>query len=128
MSDPTLTQIAASLQRIADRLEAIAPAESAAGPVLTDADAYHWDAAADRLMPVPKVSRVPFGLLKGIDSVRDTLLANTLQFARGYAANNALLVVDVLLTSQAFSLIWARQLTSLGAVGVLIYGFIWEVE
>jgi len=44
------------------------------------------------------------------------------------AANNALLVVDVLLTSQAFSLIWARQLTSLGAVGVLIYGFIWEVE
>ncbi len=44
------------------------------------------------------------------------------------AANNALLVVDVFLTSQEFSLIWARQLTSLGAVGVLIYGFIWEVE
>jgi predicted AAA+ superfamily ATPase len=43
------------------------------------------------MMPVPKVSRVPFELLKGIDSVRDTLLANTLQFARGFAANNALL-------------------------------------
>jgi predicted AAA+ superfamily ATPase len=91
MSDPTLTQIAASLERIADRLEALSPVASAPAPVLTDADAYHWDAAADRLTPVPVVSRVPFGLLKGIDSVRDTLLANTLQFARGYAANNALL-------------------------------------
>lgn len=91
MTDPTLTQIAASLQRIADRLDAMAPAQAAAGPLLTEADAYHWDAAADRLMPVPTVSRVPFGLLKGIDSVRDTLLANTLQFAKGFAANNALL-------------------------------------
>lgn len=44
------------------------------------------------------------------------------------AMNNALLVIDVLLTSKEFSLIWARQLTSLGAVAVLIYGFIWEVE
>ncbi|HZY68555.1 MAG TPA: ATP-binding protein [Devosia sp.] len=91
MTEPTLTQIAASLQRIADRLEAMAPAERAEAPVLGDADAYHWDPAADRLLPVPKVARVPFGLLKGIDSVRDTLLANTLQFARGFGANNALL-------------------------------------
>ena len=91
MADDTLTQIAASLQRIADRLEAMSPPESGALPVLTEANAYHWDAAADRLMPVPKVSRVPFGLLRGIDSVRDTLLTNTLQFAKGFAANNALL-------------------------------------
>src|SRR3569623_1873723 len=91
MPDDTLTQIAASLQRIADRLEAMAPSAAATAPVLTDADAYLWDAAEDRLMPVPKVARVPFGLLKGIDNVLDTLLANTLQFARGYAANNALL-------------------------------------
>jgi predicted AAA+ superfamily ATPase len=91
MPDDTLTQIAASLQRIADRLEAMAPAPAARAPVLSDADAYHWDSAENRLMPVPKVARVPFGLLKGIDSVRDTLLANTLQFAKGYAANNALL-------------------------------------
>ncbi|MEO7224133.1 MAG: DUF815 domain-containing protein, partial [Devosia sp.] len=91
MTDQTLTQIAASLQRIADRLDAMAPGETQPGPVLTEADAYHWDAPADRLMPVTKVSRVPFGLLKGIDSVRDTLLANTTQFAKGFAANNALL-------------------------------------
>ena len=91
MADDTLTQIAASLARIAERLDALAPSPAPAGPVLTDADAYHWDAAETRLMPVPRVSRVPFGLLRGIDSVRDILLANTLQFAKGYAANNALL-------------------------------------
>lgn len=91
MSDVTLTQIAASLERIAHRLDAMAPGTKDGGPVLTDADAYHWDPAADRLIPVPKVARVPFGLLKGIDNVRDILLGNTLQFAKGFAANNALL-------------------------------------
>ena len=91
MADDTLTQIAASLERIADRLEALAPSSEPKGPVLGNENAYHWDATANRLMPVPKVARVPFGLLKGIDSVRDTLLANTEQFAKGFAANNALL-------------------------------------
>jgi predicted AAA+ superfamily ATPase len=91
MSDETLTQIAAALDRIAARLEAFGPPAHSGGPVLGEADAYHWDTGADRLQPVPKVSRVPFRLLKGIDGVRDSLLANTLQFARGFAANNALL-------------------------------------
>ena len=43
------------------------------------------------------------------------------------AVNNVFLVADVLVIQQV-SLLWARQLTSLAAVGVLIYGFIWEVE
>ena len=83
--------IAAALQRIADSLEALAPAGMPSGPALGTADAYHWDAVAGTLMPVPRVSRVPFELLRGIDDVRAILLANTLQFARGFAANNALL-------------------------------------
>ncbi|HEY4200495.1 MAG TPA: ATP-binding protein [Devosiaceae bacterium] len=58
---------------------------------LGTANAYHWDAAGGRLMPVDKVSRVPLGLLKGIDDVEDILLQNTLHFARGHGANNALL-------------------------------------
>src|SRR4051812_27780552 len=70
MPDDTLTQIAASLQRIADRLEMMAPSGEHNSPALGEADAYHWDAAIGRLMPVPKVARVPFGLLKGIDGVR----------------------------------------------------------
>jgi predicted AAA+ superfamily ATPase len=91
MNDEQSAAIAAALARIADSLEALSPARRPIGPVLTDADAYHWDAAASHLMPVNKVSRVSLALLRGIDDVRDILLDNTLQFARGYAANNALL-------------------------------------
>jgi predicted AAA+ superfamily ATPase len=91
MSDETLGAIAASLERIAQSLEALSPAGKSTLPTLGDADAYHWDAASAMLAPVPRVSRVPFGLLKGIDDVRNILLQNTLQFARGFSANNALL-------------------------------------
>ncbi len=44
-----------------------------------------------RLAPVPRVSRVALGLLKGIDRMRDILIENTERFANGLPANNALL-------------------------------------
>lgn len=91
MTDDHSAAIAATLARIADTLDAMKPAASAPAPALTEATAYHWDATSDSLMPVPKVSRVPLAMLKGIDDVQEILLQNTLQFARGYAANNALL-------------------------------------
>ena len=91
MTDDNSAAIAAALTRIAETLEALKPAAGQSGPVLTDADAYHWDATSGQLMPVPKVSRVPLDMLRGIDDVREILLQNSLQFARGYAANNALL-------------------------------------
>ena len=62
----TLAQIAASLERIAEALGAMAPARADAAPLLGEADAYHWDAAAGRLLPVSKVARVPIDLLKGL--------------------------------------------------------------
>ncbi len=91
MSDDTLAAIAASLAKIAQSLEVLAPAKASEKPLLGEADAYHWDASADALQPVPKVSLVPFKLLRGIDDVSDILLQNSLQFARGFSANNALL-------------------------------------
>src|SRR5688572_7903118 len=87
----SLSSIALLLERIATSLEAMAPARNETGTGLGQEDAYHWDAAAQRLVPVPRVARVPLDLLRGIDDVRDILLGNTLQFARGFAANNALL-------------------------------------
>ena len=90
MTDETLGAIAASLARMAAALEAMQPAAAPAGPALGEADAYHWDASG-RLVAVPRVSRVPLDLLQGIGDVRDILLANTVQFARGFSANNALL-------------------------------------
>ncbi len=79
-----------ALERIAAALERMNPAPLAT-PDFADADAYVWQVEPDRLQPVHKVSRVDMSLLVGVDRSRDTLLENTLQFARGLPANNALL-------------------------------------
>ena len=79
-----------ALKRIAEALERMAPAPLAA-PEFGAADAFVWHTEPDRLEPVPQVNRVDLKLLVGIDRSRDTLLSNTLQFARGLPANNALL-------------------------------------
>jgi predicted AAA+ superfamily ATPase len=87
----SLAEIAASLARIAESLATMQPAPVAPAAALGEADAYHWDAGEGRLQPVPRVSRVPIELLKGIGDSTETLLQNTLHFARGHGANNALL-------------------------------------
>ncbi|KFI30936.1 ATP-binding protein [Paenirhodobacter enshiensis] len=79
-----------ALIRIAEALERLAPAPVPA-PDFRAADAFIWTTGPDRLVPIAHVSRVDLDLLRGIERARDTLLANTLQFARGAAANNALL-------------------------------------
>lgn len=76
--------------RIAEALERLAPAPLPA-PDLSAASAYVWQTDPDQLVPVPKVNRVDLDLLIGVDRSRDTLLANTIQFAKGMPANNALL-------------------------------------
>lgn len=79
-----------TLKRIAEALERMAPAPQSA-PDFDAAEAFVWHTGPDRLQPVPQVSRVDLSLLIGINRSRDTLLANTLQFAHGLPANNALL-------------------------------------
>lgn len=79
-----------ALKRIAAALERMAPAPLDA-PDFELANAFLWQTGPERLTPVPRVSRVDISLLVGINRSRDTLLANTLQFARGLPANNALL-------------------------------------
>ncbi len=83
MSDDAMERIAAALERLSP--------PPAAAPDFEAADAFVWHVAPDRLEPVAKVNRVDLPLLVGIDRARDTLLANTRQFAQGHAANNALL-------------------------------------
>ena len=79
-----------ALRRIAEALERISPA-AAPAPDVNAADAFVWHVAPDHLHPVPQVNRVALDLLVGIGRARDTLLNNTLQFAKGLPANNALL-------------------------------------
>jgi uncharacterized protein len=82
-------RIACALEAIAAHLSASATTASTAA-ALADADAFVWHPDG-RLAPVPRVSRVDLGLLKGIDQVRDILIENTERFADGLPANNALL-------------------------------------
>ncbi|ABG32753.1 DUF815 domain-containing protein [Roseobacter denitrificans] len=78
------------MERIAAALERMAPAPLEA-PDFSQASAFVWHTEPDRLEPVEKVSRIDLPLLVGVDRSRDTLLANTEQFAKGLPANNALL-------------------------------------
>ena len=79
-----------ALKRIAEALERVSPPPGHP-PDFSTAGAFLWHVSPDRLQAVPEVKRVALELLVGIERARDTLLANTEQFARGYAANNALL-------------------------------------
>lgn len=78
------------LNRLALALERVAP-PAPVSPDFDQATAFVWHAVELGFTPVPKVSRVPLGLLKGIERQRDTLMANTERFAQGLPANNALL-------------------------------------
>jgi len=78
------------MYRIAQALERLAPAPLPA-PVFSSATGFVWHTQPDRLEAVPKVARIALKLLVGVDRSRDTLLANTRQFAKGLPANNALL-------------------------------------
>lgn len=78
------------LMRIAEALERVSPP-----PVLTvewdAAHAFIWSGEKKSLEPVPVVHAAPLALILGVDQARDALLLNTMQFAAGYSANNALL-------------------------------------
>lgn len=88
MSD--VETVAPLLRRIADALERIAPAPS--GQANFDAaDAFVWHAEGEVLEPVAEVNRIDIALLKAVDRQREILRDNTMRFASGLPANNALL-------------------------------------
>ncbi|MEM6712630.1 MAG: ATP-binding protein [Pseudomonadota bacterium] len=78
------------LERIVAALERLAPPAPAALD-LDAADAFVWQSDDTALQPIDVVQALPLELLKGIDRSKDTLRDNTLRFAKGFAANNALL-------------------------------------
>src|SRR6266849_5130521 len=89
-SEFDLVEFSATLDRVADALERLAP-PAPTPPRFDAADAFVWHPEGRRLAPVARVNRVDMSLLKGIDRVRDVLVENTERFARSLPANNALL-------------------------------------
>jgi predicted AAA+ superfamily ATPase len=94
MPDMNEDTLHATLSRIADALDRIAPPPPSALS-LDGADAFVWHPdharGGGRLAPVHHVARVDIALLHGIDRARDILLENTRRFASGLPANNAML-------------------------------------
>ena len=78
------------LDRIAGALERLAPPRPADSD-LSAADAFVWHSDGATLESVENVNRIDFSLLKGIDHQIGILLDNTVNFANGLPANNALL-------------------------------------
>jgi predicted AAA+ superfamily ATPase len=78
------------LRRIAEALERLAP-PPAALPDVTAGEAFVWHPTPPALAAVARVSRVPLGLLQGIDGQKALILENTRRFALGLPANNAML-------------------------------------
>ncbi len=87
MSDRDLEPL---LRRVAEALERLSPPQ--AGRLDLDAaEGFVWHAEGETLEAVFEINRIDLSLLRGIDRVRDILLENTLRFAQGLPANNALL-------------------------------------
>ena len=80
----------ALLARVAEALERLAPAPAEQAD-LNQHEGYIWDSEQQAFMPVPSIHRLPLDSLQGIDQQKALLLENTINFARGLRANNALL-------------------------------------
>jgi len=76
--------------RVAEALERLAP-PVAQSVTLDSADAFVWHPSPPHLAPVMRVSRVEIDLLKGVEQQKQILLDNTMRFAQGLPANNAML-------------------------------------
>lgn len=76
--------------RIAEALERLSPPRETFGN-LNEANSYLWKTFPDRLIPSHKNSQITMDLLVGIDGIKKQVLRNTVQFAKGFSANNTLL-------------------------------------
>ena len=76
--------------RIAEALERMSPPKDSFGD-LTKANSYLWKSNPDRLIAIYECSEITLDLLVGIDGVKTQVLNNTVQFAKGFTANNILL-------------------------------------
>ncbi len=61
------------------------------GRIWRAADAFVWHPVPGRLAPVPEVSAVEIEMLHGIERQKGLVLENTMRFAAGLPANNAML-------------------------------------
>lgn len=93
---PAMPALIASIAQSLQRLAAAEEARSGTGDIFKPADwgqstAWLWQSHRRALKPVRQTDALPLDMLVGLESQTKTLMDNTLAFAKGFAANNALL-------------------------------------
>jgi len=92
MNDSQFDALKSMISRIASSLEVMSASGKAAAPKNWGvANTWLWQAQGQELKPIAQTTALPVSLLIGLDQQIATLHENTVQFAKGFAANNALL-------------------------------------
>ncbi len=86
----TKVNIEISLERIANALEDLKP-KSFNNFSFSQSNTFLWQSDPDNLIPIINKNFIKLDQLLGIENSKETLLLNTIQFANGFSANNALL-------------------------------------
>lgn len=87
----TTDNLVAQAHDLLERLEKLLPSISPDEPCWNDAQAFRWNHQLRSLQPVVNFQRIALADLLGIDSQKQRVRQNTLQFVRGGMANNVLL-------------------------------------
>ena len=90
MDKNILIKIEQNLKRIADSLERN-KSESFNSKFNDKSNAFVWDADKNILRSLKKINAIELKLLQGIEHQTNTLYENTVNFSKGFLANNALL-------------------------------------
>ena len=84
-------EIVSFLERIAIALENITNKNRVKKIGISDESCYLWSTERMNLLPIKNINNIGINLLHAIDNVKEVLIQNTKNFAKGLPANNALL-------------------------------------
>ena len=84
-------EIVSFLERIAIALENIANKNRVKKISISDESCYLWSIERMNLLPIKNMNNIGINLLHAIDNVKEVLIQNTSNFAKGLPANNVLL-------------------------------------
>mgnify|MGYP002882692280 FL=1 len=84
-------EIISFLERIAIALENIANKNRVKKISISDESCYLWSTERMNLLPIKNINNIGINLLHAIDNVKEVLIQNTRNFAKGLPANNVLL-------------------------------------
>ena len=84
-------EIVSFLERIAIALENIANKNRVKKISISDESCYLWSTERMNLLPIKNTNNIGINLLHAIDNVKEVLIQNTSNFAKGLPANNVLL-------------------------------------